>query len=160
MEERKTIFDYVGQVFVIFGCTIAALNIFCVWIGEDAREFSTMFSRGSEGLSTATVMQFFLVAVAITLIRFVFFTDVLIKNMSVAGRTFGMITMVLVVMISGIFCWDWFPVNLWEPWLMFALCFGLGFCVSMLVTILKERMQNRKMEEALKRLKEQEEGQR
>lgn len=44
MEERKTIFDYLGEVFLIYGIMTVIMNIFCVWIGEEAKELSSMFS--------------------------------------------------------------------------------------------------------------------
>ena len=30
MEERKTIFDYLGEVFLIYGIMTVIMNIFCV----------------------------------------------------------------------------------------------------------------------------------
>ena len=83
MEERKTIFDYLGQIFMIFGITIAILNVFCILFGEDAKEFSTMFSLGNQGISVPIMFQFLIISAIIVTLRFIFFTDVWIKNMSV-----------------------------------------------------------------------------
>ena len=73
MEERKTIFDYIGQIFQVFGFSMIVLNIFCLLFGEDASEFSKMFSLGKEGLSVPTMLQFFSVAVWVVFLRFFFF---------------------------------------------------------------------------------------
>lgn len=153
MEEKKTIFDYIGQVFLTFGITIGILNIFCLLFGDTAKEISTIFSLGSEGLSVRTTFQFFLVSLCIVLAKFIFFTDVFIKKMSIAMRTVCMVSTVLIVLAVFIRICGWFPVNMWQPWLMFFLCFGISFAISMGVTIFKERIENRKMEEALDRLK-------
>ena len=51
MEKRRTLFDYLGQVFMLFGWIIFILNIFCRIFGESARGYSTMFVLGNEGLS-------------------------------------------------------------------------------------------------------------
>ena len=75
MEDRKTILDYIGQVFITFGFSIVALNLFCVFIGGQAKEVSSIYSMGKEGLSVATMMQFLGVSVCITGLRFLFFTD-------------------------------------------------------------------------------------
>lgn len=155
MEERKTVFDYLGQIFMIYGITITVLNIFCLLFGESAKELSTMFSIGSNGLRVSTMAQFFGVSVIVVVLRFVFFTDVVIKNMSMAVRTICMVILVLLTISIFILIFDWFPVHMWQPWAMFFLCFGICFIISMAVTVVKEKAENRKMEEALKRIKQE-----
>ena len=127
MEERKTIFDYIGQVFIIFGFSIAILNIFCIFVGEDAQDISTIF-----------------------------FTDKIIKRMSVAIRSVCMLTSIVVLVVICAVMFDWFPVTMWQSWAGFLITFALCFVGSLLLMTLKERTENRKMEEALQRLKEQE----
>ena len=65
MEERKTIFDYLGQVFTIYGISIALMCVFCVLFGDGAKDFSSLFALGKEGLSTATMAQFLVISVCI-----------------------------------------------------------------------------------------------
>lgn len=156
MEERKTIIDYIEQVMEIFGFSIFMLNIFCLLFGEDARDFSSMFVMGKEGLRIATMMQFLSMAVWIVLFRFLFFTDVVIKNMRVVYRACGMITSILVIMVIYVSVFQWFPANDWLPWMMFFICFLISFAVSLAVTGFKERMENKRMEEALQELKKRE----
>jgi len=155
MEERKTVFDYLGQIFTIFGITVAILNVFCVLFGEDAKEISTMFSLGDNGLSVSIMAQFFLVSVITVTLRFLFFTDVIIKDMSLTARTICMVMLVLVTIAAFIIFFEWFPVNMWQPWVMFFICFSISFIFSILVTMIKEKAENKKMEEALKRIKEE-----
>lgn len=156
MEERKTIFDYVEQVMEIFGFSIVMLNIFCILFGEDAREFSSMFSMGGEGLRIGTMMQFLSMAVWIVLFRFLFFTDVVIKNMRVVYRACGMIISILVIMVIYVSAFMWFPVDDWLPWVMFFACFLISFTVSLAVSTFKEKMENKRMEEALQKIKKKE----
>lgn len=155
MEEKKTIFEYIGQVFLIFGFSMAVLNIFCLIFGEDAREFSAMFSLGKEGLSVAVMTQYFVVSILIVMMRFLFFTDVVLKNMKVVVRTFCMLVSVIGIIVIFILCFDWFPADMFFPWFMFFLCFGICFVGSLAVTILREKAENKKMEVALAKLKEQ-----
>lgn len=156
MEEKKTILDYCASVLITFGFAILVLSIFCVLVGEEAWEVSSLYSMGKEGLSVATIMQFFGMSVCITLLRIFFFTDSVIKKMSVTLRTICMLVCIigLIVMCAAVF--GWFPVNMWQAWTGFAVSFVLCFMGSCLVMFLKERTQNRRMEEALARLKEQE----
>ena len=80
MKRRETIFDFLVQIFMIFGITILCLNVFVVLFGEDAKEYSTMFEMGGRGLTTATMIQFLGVSVVTVLLKFLFFTDKIIKN--------------------------------------------------------------------------------
>lgn len=153
MEERKTVFDYLGQIFTIFGITIVILNIFCLLFGEEAKEYSTMFSLGNRGLGISTMAEYLLISVIVVALRYLFFTDALIKNMSVLARTAWMILSVLFFIAGFIFIFDWFPADMWQPWVMFFVCFGVCFGISTIVTALKEKEENRRMQEALRKLK-------
>lgn len=155
MEERKTIFDYVGQVFIIFGFSIAVLNLFCIVVGEYAQDISGIYSMGKEGLSTATMMQFFGVSVCITGFRFLFFTDRIIRQMSITLRTVCMLLAIIALIVLCTLMFGWFPVDMWQAWMGFLVTFGVCFVGSMTITQLKEKTENRKMEEALQRLKGQ-----
>ncbi|MDE7353704.1 MAG: hypothetical protein K2O06_11750 [Acetatifactor sp.] len=153
MKRRETIFDFGAQVFLIFGFSILCLNIFCMLFGESASPFSTMFELGTAGLTVVTMLQFFLLSVIIVSLKFLFFTDILIKNISVKLRTAGMFGTVILVLVLFIFLFGWFPVDMWLPWVLFFICFGGSAAVSMVLSILKERTENKEMAEALERLK-------
>ncbi len=155
MEREKTIFDYIGQVFVIFGGTIVILNVFCLLFGESAQNFSTMFSMGSDGLSVATMMQFLLVSILITLWRFLFFTDKILKNLSLVIRTTGMFASVVITIVVFVVLFGWFPIGFWQAWLGFFLSFVISVAVSIGVSVLKEKAEDEKMAKALARLKEE-----
>lgn len=155
MEERKDIFAYIGQVFHIFGFTVSALCLFCLLFGEGAKEFSTMFALGAEGLTVATLLQFLGVSVCITALRFVFFTDAIIKSLSVAGRTVCLFSSILLLMIVLVITCGWFPTDMWQSWAAFIFCFVICTGASTAVAMFKERLENRRMEAALKRLKEE-----
>ena len=154
MEERKAIYDYAGQVFIIFGFSIVALNLLCIFVGEYARDLSSIYSMGKEGLSTATMMQFFGVSVCIAGLRFLFFTDRIIRQMSIFMRAVCMLLSVIGLVVLCAIIFGWFPVDMWQSWAGFLISFGLCFAGSMFIMRLKEKDENRKMEEALRRLKE------
>ena len=44
---------------------------------------------------------------------------------------------------------------MWQPWVMFLLCFGVCFTISTVLSVAKEKAETRKMEEALERLKQE-----
>lgn len=154
MRNKGTIFDYVGLVFKVFGFSILCLNLFCLLFGETAKEISTIFAFGSAGLGLKTMLEFFLISVITVGLQILFFTDMLIKKMPLAVRTVCMFTLEIAVLAAFIVVCGWFPVKMWQPWVMFFLCFGISAGVSVAVSGLKEKSENRKMQEALRRLKE------
>ena len=156
MEEKKTIFDYLAQVMIIFGFAMLVLNIFCLVFGNAAKDISTIFELGDQGIPVEITLQFLCVSALITGLRFVFFTDVIIKKMPIWLRTIYMLTLVVIIIAAFIIIFNWFPVNMWQPWAMFFVCFGLSFLGSCTVVIVKEKLENKRMEEALRRLKEKE----
>ena len=154
MEDKKTIFDYLGETFSIYGITIVLLNIFCVVFGEVAKPYSQMFAFGSKALSIKTMVEFFVVSIGTVIIQFIFCSDRVVKRLSAAFRMAGMlITLLCSICVMIVLC-DWFPINMWQPWAMFFLCFGLSVGVSVSITSMRQKAMNQKMKEALKRIKE------
>ncbi len=157
MEKKKTFFDYGAQVFIVFGFTMAVMHVFVRLFGQSAKEFSSLFQLGGQGIATETALQFFGLSILIVFFRILFFTDIFIRRMRIGVRTVCMLAAVLLTIVLFVAVFDWFPVHMWECWLMFALCFGISFAVSLSVTVFKEKMENKQMEKALQKLKQSKE---
>lgn len=156
MEEKKNIFDYLAQVLIIFGFSMLILNLFCIVFGDSAQSMSSMFALGSRGLAVETVFQFLVTSILVVSLRFFFFTDRFIKHMSLPLRTVCMLGSVLLAMAVFIVRFQWFPADFRLGWVMFFVCFLFSFVCSYLVMLLKEKTENRKLREALDKLKEKE----
>ena len=157
MEEKRTVFDYLAQVLIIFGFAMLTLNVFCLVFGNSAKEFSAMFALGEQGIPAQIVFQFLAISVLLVGVRFLFFTDMVIKKMPIWLRTVCMLTVIVVIIAVFVIAFDWFPVNMWQPWAMFFICFILSFLGSYFVMIVRAKVENDRMDEALQRLKEMEE---
>ncbi|MBQ6787956.1 MAG: hypothetical protein IJO85_09545 [Lachnospiraceae bacterium] len=155
MEKKRTIFDYLGQVLMIFGITILILNVFCVVFGENAKEISTMFAMGSDGISVSTSFQFLLVSIIVVVLRFLFFTDSIIKNMSLPVRTGSMYVAIISVILVMNWVFGWFPADMWQAWLGFVLSFIVCSVVSTITVLVKDKLENEKMQDALKKYKQE-----
>ena len=156
MDKKPTIFDYLSQVFMIFGITILALIIFCLIFGETAREFSTIFALGNGGLSVETMLQF-LLAIAITItFRFIFMTDLIIKKMPLTARIIVLFAAAFLNIVVFVIVCGWFPVNNLTAWIMFIISFAVSCTLSTLVSLLWEKAENKRLAEALNKLKEEE----
>ena len=158
MEEKRSILDYLAQVLLIFGFTMAVINLFCLTFGASAKGFSAMFALGNEGIPVEVVFQFFMIAIFIVALRVVFFTDALIRKMAPWLRILCMMTGIVIIIAVFVAVFHWFPVTMWQPWGMFLLCFGISALGGYLVTVKKEKEENRRMAEALERLKAKEES--
>lgn len=159
MEERKNILDYGAQVLCIFGFTMVCMMVFVGLFGESARGLSAFFVLGKEGISLAVMGEFLLLSSLIVLLQELFFTDRILRKMPVLGRTVLMVLSILALMCVFILLFDWFPVGMWQPWVMFLLCFLLCFGGSVTVSVWKTRLENKKLQEGLKRLKQEKETQ-
>lgn len=154
MDERKSVFSYIAHIFTIFGATILILVVLTVLCGEEAKEVSTIFALGEKGISITTILQFFLTSVLTATIDMLFFSDGLIKKVPIWCRTVGMLLAEVLMIIIFVALFGWFPMDMWQPWVMFALCFLVCFGVSVVFTVLKEKVENQKMAEALSRMKQ------
>lgn len=155
MDKRFTVFGFLAQVFMIYGITTGLLNIFCMLFGNVAEGYSTMFSLAGAGVSVATSLQFLLAVTVVIVLRMVFMSDMLIKNMPLGARIAAMFISVFAVTIGCVLLFGWFPADDPLAWVMFVVCFAVSCTVSVIISTAAERQENRKLDEALKRIKEE-----
>lgn len=149
MLKRSSIFDFLTQVFVVFGFSIICVSVFCLIFGEEGKEVSTMFALGKEGITIATLAQYLGAAVIITTFKQLFFTDRIIKNWSMAARTIGMVVcdIAMVAVFARVF--GWFPVDMVEAWIGFFISFIICTACGVGISVLKEKSENKKLQDAL-----------
>ena len=155
MDKRFTVFGFFSQVFMIYGITTLLLNIFCVLFGSAAAGYSSIFSLAGTGVGVATSLQFLLAVTIVIVLRAVFMTDMLIKNMPLAARITLMFASVFAVIVAFVFVFGWFPWDDPLAWVMFIVCFAVSCAASVTVSSIAERQENRRLEDALKRVKEE-----
>ena len=151
MEDKKNIFDYLTQVFAIFGLTVTMFIVFAILIGEGTGEYSTLFSLGGRGLTIETLLQLLLLAIIITVLQNVFLTDRWIKTLSIVLRYVLFFLSIMTVIIIMVKLFGWFPLNDVSAWIGFFISFALSMLISITLTRINERMENKKMKEALER---------
>ena len=149
MEEKKTVFSYISQVFATYGIIVLIFIIFSVAVGEMAKDYSTLFALGKAGLSTPILCELLLLAGMITLAQIVFLTDRWITNMSMIIRNVLMFLSVMIVMVIMIVAFKWFPLDNMAAWLGFIISYVISIIISSLLTRLREKAENSKMQEAL-----------
>lgn len=156
MENRPTILKFLQRVFVIYGITTLILNIFTLIFGDAAKEMSTIFSFGSEALGVKTSIQFLFATFLLISLETLFMTDAVIKRMNMALRSVLMFASIFAVVTLFAVVFDWFPTDMALPWIMFIICFAISSAVSTIITAYSEKQENKKLDEALKRFKGEE----
>lgn len=155
MEKKMSVLNFFSQVFTIYGVTTLLLNIFCVLFGRSAYGISTIFSLENSGVSVETSLEFLLAVFIISGLKAIFMTDILIKKMSLAARIILMFAGAFGVILVFCILFGWLPIGMPIAWVMFLVCFAVSCTVSTLISVLAERQENRRLEEALKRYKEE-----
>jgi len=155
MLKKKTIFDFCANILIIYSISVISILTFCFIFGENAKDVSTIFRLGNKGISINTMFEFLVLSIFISGMKWLFFTDIIIKNLSLTLRSVLMFG--IVIIIVGIFAtiFKWFPVTTPLPWIMFFVCFFVCTVISIIITMLKEKSENKKMEDALERLKKE-----
>ena len=153
---RRSFLKYLSDVFMIYGLTIVILNIFCILFGGGARGFSSLFSLGADGLAVSTAFEFLLTIASVVLIKYIFMTDMIIKDMKITARIVLMFASAFALTCVYIIIFRWFPVDMPVTWILFILCFAVSCTVSWFISMTSEKQENRRLEEALKKYKEEE----
>ncbi len=153
MIKKNTIFDFMINVMVVFAISIISICLFTFLFGKEAEEVSSMFALEEKGIPLSTVVQFFVLAFMITTMRWIFFTDKIIKTLSLTLRIIFMFVMVIILIAVFAAIFQWFPVNMVKPWIMFFICFAVCATVSVIISSFKEKKENEKLQEALELLK-------
>jgi len=155
MEDRKTIFNYLGEVLIIFAITIISTLVFAKFFGEAAKEISTMYQLGSEGLAGETMIQLLGISAIIIGLKYLLTESRLTAKIALFIR----IAMMLAAIAGAVafFAWlfDWFPINMWKPWISFFVTFIVYFAVSYWAMWVKTGLENKKLEQALKKYQEE-----
>ena len=152
MDEKRTVFNYIGQMFSIYGVMIVIFIVINIFIGNEAGSVSTLFSLGSAGLSTATLLELFLLVLIVTAAQNIFLTDILIKSMALIVRNILFFATILIAITAFAAVFGWFPLDNVAAWIGFIVSFTLCAAVSAFLMRLEENAENKKMQEALKRL--------
>lgn len=155
MDKRFSVLKFLEQTFTIYGITTLLLNIFCILFGTAAQGLSTIFSLGNLGVGIETSLQFLLAVSVIVGFKCIITTDILIKKMPLAARIITMFACAFGTILIFVFVFGWFPADMPIAWIMFIVCFIISCTVSTLISVLAERQENRRLEEALQRYKEE-----
>ncbi|MBO4460440.1 MAG: DUF3021 family protein [Clostridiales bacterium] len=156
MEDNKTVFNYLGELFSTYGIILLIFVVLNYLLGDIANGYSSFFELGKGGLTTATMLQLFLLSVIICIARNLFLTDRWIKKLRIVIRNTLFFVTITISIIIFVLLFGWFPANDITAWIGFILSFAICSVAGVLLSKLREQTENKKMEKALERFKDTE----
>ena len=153
MDDNKNIFDYIKQLFTSFGIVVLLFIVINLIIGDEAGSVSSLFALGAKGLSTATLLQLLILVLIITAAQNIFLSDLVIKNMALVVRSILFFATIMAAITIFAVVFGWFPLNNVAAWIGFIVSFAVCSIISSVIMRLEENAENKKMQEALNRLK-------
>ncbi|GEM_PF-1945940 len=154
MEERTSLSQFFAWTLMTFAIVILAITPIGMVTGDNAKAASALFSLGSSGLTYQVLVQVFGISFYVNVIRTVFMSEYLLKNMMLMWR--------IVCMFIGIFAgvgllailFGWFPGNDLIAWISYLIAFSVCTAVSILATAIRLRIVNARVERKLEEYKQ------
>ena len=153
MDDNKNIFDYIKQLFTSFGIVVLLFIAINIIIGNEAGSVSSLFALGAKGLSTATLLQLLFLVLIITAAQNIFLSDLVIKNMALVVRNILFFATIMAAITVFAVVFGWFPLNNVAAWIGFIVSFAFCSVISSVIMRFEENAENKKMQDALNRLK-------
>lgn len=153
MDEKKPFLHYIGETMTTFGVSMVAMGTITLLFGDSARGLSSLFTLGSAGIPLHVAGEFLLMNAVITVLRFIFYTDALFSNLAIWIRFLCMLSSIIAMVAIFNLLFGWFPPDDALAWTMFFVTFGAFFCGGCIITALRERQANRRMNQALGKIK-------
>ncbi len=158
MQENQTgFFPFFTRFLVIFGVNVMIVAVVGVFGGEASMPYSTMFKLGGVGITYETLLQLCIADLLIALLNDLFLSDKIFKNMIFILRMILMMLSIVMVMAIFIIKFKWFPADFVPGWIGFIAAFSICFLASVVVSVIKTKVDNKKYNELLERYKEKQE---
>ena len=149
---NKRLVSFIKDFLELSASIILIFTIFTFVLGEGAGAVSSLFRLGNAGIAIESLVQLFVLALTITLLKFIFLTDAIIKSLSGLVRyilCFGLITVFIMIFA---FCFKWIS-NEPKYWLIFLACYVVSTAISILISNLINKQEDEKLNDALKVIK-------
>lgn len=157
MEERKTVFDYISGLFATYGIIVVIFAVLDLAVGKEAAGYSTFFAYGNNALGVNTLLQLLLLSVIISVAANLLLSDRWIRRMPMIARNILFFLTITVAIVLFVIVFAWFPLHDPKAWAGFLISFTLCSALAVVISRLRERAENRKMDRALELYRNQRE---
>lgn len=146
-------YQFASKVLTIYAITILIVSTIAGICGDEVSMYSSLYQMGSKGLAYETLLQLFVSSLMITAINTFFFSEKHFKNQMMIWKMVGMMITILVIMIGFIYIFKWLPFDSSTAALLSWGCFLVAFlgCFggSILLSVIKMKLEEKKYDELL-----------
>lgn len=146
-------YQFASKVLTIYAITILIVSTIAGICGDEVSMYSSLYQMGSKGLAYETLLQLFGSSLMITAINTFFFSEKHFKNQMMIWKMVGMMITILVIMIGFIYIFKWLPFDSSTAALLSWGCFLVAFlgCFggSILLSVIKMKLEEKKYDELL-----------
>lgn len=150
-------YRFVTQVMIIFSIMVISVMVPGCFLDETAREYSTFYALAPDGVSFASLWQMLGASFGITLIQNIIFETRRFQKMMMLYKTILLLACILVLIITFVFLFRWFPIDMPMGWISFISTFALCFLISTVVMVSKTRRESQTYDRLLNEYKEKKE---
>ena len=145
---KKRLVFFIESLLQIFAVIILIFAIATVLIGKEAESFPNLFMTGNKGIAINTFFQLFTFSFFISILRFVFFTDVFLKKTNLILRNIFFFILTIAVFVSIALICHWIPDR---PliWILVLVSYSLSTAISILITHFFTKKEDEKLNDAL-----------
>lgn len=155
MKNKETILHFASRVLVVFALIMIFLLVLGPIFGDQAQGVSVLFELGGQGVSFKVMLQALGMSFLVNIVQALFLSNFLAKKMMLLWRT----ALMFICIFAGGGIWGslfrWFPADKPTAWLSYLLSFGAASVLSILVMILKTKLENEKVNRKLQEYKRQ-----
>jgi len=153
MENKRTIFEFMGFVMRTFGICICFLLVLTIIANDEMIETSSIFIFGNDAISTTILLQFLLLSFITTILVFLFTSTYMIRFLSLTTRLILMPIFIILCLGIAIYFFGWFPTGFLLPWISFVVYFLICYGISVAITLCKNKKADNVLNKALEEMK-------
>jgi len=151
-DENKTplITEFLYLFAAMFTMMVLAISIAGMLLARyDSEVRSTLFAPGRVGLSYSTLMQITAFAFIMAIFATLLFSEHFLIKMRFLFRIFLLFLATLITFSIFAIIFGWFPIDQPLAWFGFILCTLFCFSVSIIMTLIKYRLEGKKYDRLL-----------
>lgn len=150
---KNKISKFLNKTFFIFGIIIFFLTLESFVVGENAKKVTSIFAQSGYGLNSNVILEFLGLSMVIVIFDLFLFSEKVLIGISITLRLSIMIFLSFLSALIFVFMFKWFDSYSLISWIYFLLCFVISCSISVFLTMSKEKKENQKLEEALRKYK-------
>ena len=152
----KDILRFLNQITIAFTITIVTIAMMGCLFGKEIFAISGFYVE--DGLSLTAVLQVLALATLVSLSNIILDKPKVFSHLRIGTLTLLRFCAVLIIIISFILSFHWFPVDHMVAWFSFFVCFGICFITAVCLQLHLCKVKNKEYQQLLENYKQKKAG--